>query len=738
MNRICAICLLSLAARLAFAPPEPGVRAAELDPVWVSTPALEHGGDVEARGFWLERAGTSRPASSLPASDPASPGAREREPGSASGAISSVSFEGLSASVVLTGPLVVAGDIGLRHYVQVMDGSRFAAFDRSGAPVGPARFIRGLWPSGSCNNNDRGNPSVAYDAIADRWILSFLGRSTAICIAVSESDDPLGAYHLYELDIGVAVSAHDLGVWPDALAITVPGPPSWLFALERARMLTGDSARAFGGYSADNGASFPVPVRYSGGPLPPSGKGPLYLNRISPSVSRPSGAVMLTRLKLNWNLPTATFTPIWSADGDALDVAEDLACGGPMTGCIAQSGTANLLSAADPPMRSEASYRRFDSAERIVHVFGVPRPGTSRPTLTWLELASPYAQDVWADVQQGQVRSDTASRWLGAAAMNSAAEIGLAYTAASPDVAPELRYAVWPRGDGAGGANVESVFWPGMGAQITGTLWNQRASLAVDPMDGCGFWTTGQYLASTGATMRQSRFGWFMLAECAPAFFSVRVTPDTADVCAGASLSILADVFTTTTATTPVTLTGALLTMTAPIGIGFVAPPPALGAPFGAPLTVTIGPSSTAGIAIVGVVGNGPGTFTATVELRVWTPITVAPGTLTATVGNAPLGFSTGPVPTATKSITYQVYFQWAEAGQAAAYLLEVADNPGFVAPVLALTTTTSAPSPLMSLRPLAVYYWRVRAANVCGTGPLSSAGSFRPRAFLWLPLARR
>ena len=71
---------------------------------------------------------------------------------------------------------------------------------------------------GACAGN-QGDPIVQYDRLADRWFLSQIGSESVpytLCQAVSKTNDPTGAYSLYEYSFG--------NNFPTIL-ITRSGPP---------------------------------------------------------------------------------------------------------------------------------------------------------------------------------------------------------------------------------------------------------------------------------------------------------------------------------------------------------------------------------------------------------------------------------------------------------------------------------------------------------------------------------
>ena len=97
-------------------------------------------------------------------------------------------------------PPDTVGDVGPNHYVQMVNTS-FAIFDKSGTLLTGPTNINALWSGagGLCEANNDGDPIVLYDSLADRWFLSQFAvpsPNRALCIAISQTPDPTGAYYL--------------------------------------------------------------------------------------------------------------------------------------------------------------------------------------------------------------------------------------------------------------------------------------------------------------------------------------------------------------------------------------------------------------------------------------------------------------------------------------------------------------------------------------------------------------
>src|SRR5262249_34459873 len=157
---------------------------------------------------------------------------------------------------------------------------------------------------GGCEANNDGDPVVAYDQFADRWIISqFSVSSTPYlqCVAVSTSGDPTGTWNRYSFSFGNS-DFNDypkIGVWSDGYYFTFnifSGGSSFagarVCAYDRAKMLTGAAATAqcFNTTANDGGL---LPSSVDGSTAPPTGA-PNYL------VDYGNNALNLWKFHVDW------------------------------------------------------------------------------------------------------------------------------------------------------------------------------------------------------------------------------------------------------------------------------------------------------------------------------------------------------------------------------------------------------------------------------------------------------
>src|SRR5262245_33910247 len=132
---------------------------------------------------------------------------------------------GLGGFSPSSAPPDTVGAIGATQYVQWVNTS-FAVFNKTtGAVVfGPANGNT-LWQGfgGRCESDNDGDPIVAYDKAANRWIMTQFSVSASPffqCIAVSTTSDATGTYRRFSYQFADFNDYPKAGVWPDAYYIT--------------------------------------------------------------------------------------------------------------------------------------------------------------------------------------------------------------------------------------------------------------------------------------------------------------------------------------------------------------------------------------------------------------------------------------------------------------------------------------------------------------------------------------
>ena len=192
--------------------------------------------------------------------------------------------------------------------------------------------------------------------------------------------------------------------------------------------------------------------------------------------------------------------------------------------------------------------------------------------------------------------------------------------------------------------------------------------------------------------------------------FTLNVTPPTIEVCATANAVYQAAV-------------GSINGFASPVMLNLVDQPPNIIANFSLnPVTPDVPPATSnltldangvvAGSYDFKVVGmTATRTHTSTLTLQV---ATVAPGQVNLIApANAATGLGTTPT------------FEWSPIAASSSYTLEIATDADFSSRVYTANVTGTTHAPTTNLNPNTLYYWRVTAANSCGSGATSAIFSF-------------
>ena len=427
-------------------------------------------------------------------------------------------FEGNNnASGVL--PPDTVGDVGPNHYVQMVN-SVVQVWDKNGNSLMGPSPINSLWNGfgGICESNNNGDPIVLYDQAADRWLLSQFALNFPDdfhqCIAISQTGDPTGAYHLYDFKIS-STKMNDyphFGVWPDGYYMSINqfdgNSGSWAgqgaVAFERSQMLAGNAAQMVYFDDPDPSLGGMLPADWDGATPPPAGAPNLFM-QIG------SGAKLdIWAFHVDWsNTANSTFT---SLSSPAVAPFDTNMCGYSRN-CIPQPG-GKALDAASDRLMYRVQYRNFGTHQSMVANHTVDENGSDHAGVRWYELRNTGAG--WSVVNQGTYAPDGDHRWMGSIAMDGQGNIALGYSVSSTGTHPSIRYAGRLAGDTANTLpQAEAVLIAGGGSQSHSSgRWGDYSNMSVDPVDDCTFWYTQEYYDADSAAGWKTRIGSFKYPSC--------------------------------------------------------------------------------------------------------------------------------------------------------------------------------------------------------------------------------
>jgi hypothetical protein len=250
--------------------------------------------------------------------------------------------------------------------------------------------VRAIWSGfgGGCENQSEGAPTGFFDAAAARWVVSQSSLPNVMCLAVSQTSDPNGAYHRYAFNAGDRSPRQPkLGVWPDGYYETAnlfdnTGAHflgTRVCAYDRVSMLAGAKASRQCFRTGDTyGGLLPADLD---GNKPPAAGSPNYIVALD---ARPSSSVLqYWRFFVDWTAPAnSTFTGPTPLAVEPYTIACNKAA---HADCVRVGS--NLESLADRAMY-RLSYRNYGDHEALVfnHTVQVGSGRAVHSGTRWYEL----------------------------------------------------------------------------------------------------------------------------------------------------------------------------------------------------------------------------------------------------------------------------------------------------------------------------------------------------------------
>jgi hypothetical protein len=461
---------------------------------------------------------------------------------------------GLAGFVPNFNPPDTNGRVGATQYVQWNNAS-FAVFNKTTGALlyGPAAgntLFQSL--GGACASHNDGDPVVAYDILAGRWILSqfVVGASPEFshqCVAVSQTQDATGAYYVYDFvtDPTNFVDYPKIGVWPDGYYMSghVFNPTGTaflagrIFVFEREKMLKGLPARQLQAdlkkYSNKPQFGF-LPSDLDSLTPPPAGEAAFVIGPHPVSVNRLASA----RVAVTWGgAPRIRLTESLIAETWGIPPCVNDTDAGDHRDCVPEPAPAlpgDYVDNLDFRLMYRLAYRNFGGnpvQESLVGNVTV-KGGTSKPdhgAIRWYEFRNAGNSTTTPTVFQASTYDpDAAYRWMGSIAMDKDHNIALGYSKSSLSVIPSIFITGRLSGDAPNTLGTEAQVRAGLGVQTAGAgnRWGDYSAMTIDPVDQCTFYYTNEYLKTNGAFNWSTRIASYRFPSCtnAPAWGTLRGT----------------------------------------------------------------------------------------------------------------------------------------------------------------------------------------------------------------------
>jgi uncharacterized repeat protein (TIGR02543 family) len=437
-----------------------------------------------------------------------------------------------------TTPSDATGAVGTTQYFQWVDDA-YAVFSKATGDVliGPVPGNT-IWSGfgGPCEADNDGQPTVNFDKLANRWVVSQYAMSSGPpylqCVAVSTTADSTGTWNRYSFQIGNLNTSWinrdaKLGVWPDGYYMSFNMYSGTTFegaklcALQRLSMLLGQPA-GIQCVQLQSQYYNPVVSDLESSTPPPAGA-PAYFATDDVNFL----ALDFWKFHVDWNdsQDTTLSLPILVNEGNFNGACNNF--GGPAA-CVPQPNGVNLTQFGSfvtgrMPYRNYGTYQSLLAAENAELVTGIRFYET--------RIASNGDLNLY---QEGTFQPDTASyRFNSSIATDRAGNIAVAYNLSSSQTFPSQYAASRASGDPGGTLGNETLLNPGNGSQTT-SLWNSRSSLTVDPIDDCTYYYTQQYEPMDGTNNWSTQIEDFTLVGCqGPETITLKTIPVNLSISAG-------------------------------------------------------------------------------------------------------------------------------------------------------------------------------------------------------------
>jgi len=347
-------------------------------------------------------------------------------------------------------PADPVGDVGLNYYIQMANSPTGAVFSiyskHDGSHITGPLELASLWSGDEACKNGRGDPIVAWDQFANRWVMLELGRNLrSLCFYLSASDDPLaGGWYTYQVDTPNFPDYPKMAVYADSMArgaylITTNESEPTVYVLDRNAMLSGNNAEIkrleinrLPGFAFQALAPADVEGRQALKPGTPA-----YLVRhFDDELHAPDYALENYDFMEVWSLDLGfeTNSEVRISGINRIPIAEfeSELCGTVSTGCFGQASTGTSLDPLFEVAMWRVTHRNLGDEQVLLGNFTVDANGLDQGGIRWFDLRK-QGKGIWNLHQQGTLAPDSANRWMGSIAMDGFENIAIGYSVSAAD-----------------------------------------------------------------------------------------------------------------------------------------------------------------------------------------------------------------------------------------------------------------------------------------------------------------
>lgn len=404
-------------------------------------------------------------------------------------------FDAASSSSQPTDPSI---GVGPNHAVVVFN-TGFRIFDKSGNPLtGQISPNPTIFPNGGCCDL-----TISYDNAADRFVMTFLGNGAQI--AISDGPDPVNdGWYVYT--IPQINDYQKLSVWSDGYYMTDnTGATNKIYAMERAKMLTGDPSAQIIGFPlpgiVTSGFYSPQALNVTNANLPAAGGLPIVYLQDDAWAGVSQDHFKLWTVDVNWTSPGSSTI---SAPTEFITTPFISVFDGGSFSNLAQPGGGADIDALQATIMNQAQFRKFNDHNSALFNFVVDTDasGGELAGVRWFELRQSDDNQPWSIYQEGTYTSpDGKHAWHASMMMDVQGNIGMGYTGMAGPTTPDptsKRVSSYYTGrfanDPLNTMTIAEELIAAGNQNIPGLRYGDYSKIDLDPSTDKEFWFINEYM----------------------------------------------------------------------------------------------------------------------------------------------------------------------------------------------------------------------------------------------------
>ena len=421
--------------------------------------------------------------------------------------------------------------VGPNHVIQMINGNNgsalFSIYEKSGNTVFPQTYMDQL-PGSSYNGG--GDCIAWYDQLSDRFIMSEFGDSSrtgikmnSLIIAVSVSNDPTGAWFIYEFYCDPFFPDYPkFGNWHDAwYGVTRDFSDQYLgnsvWAFDKNKMINGaanPTVQRLRLTDPDNKFNALVPVTLTGNNPAPSGTPGLFLyynDDVLTASSSDADSIGIISFRVDFADPAKSI--VKTEKNFAVAAFNSIVCNS--RNCASSPGAQGYDVISNRIMH-KPGFRNFGTHQSIVANHTVDVNGNGLAGIRWYELRNTtgwnlYQQGSYAPQAQSNCNpNNLRHRFMGSIMQNGKGQIGLAYNFSSKTDFASIAFTGRNQFDALNQmAFEETIIKKGTGYGTSANRWGDYNDMVPDPSNDSVFWFTGM-IGNTANTWSTSLSSFYL------------------------------------------------------------------------------------------------------------------------------------------------------------------------------------------------------------------------------------